>query len=250
MADMADAGRRAHRGVHYLDFLSMLDRQLAPRAYLEIGTNMGASVERFSCDAVCIDPKLLVERNVWAPRRRSFLFQMTADDFFRDENLRLYFPKGPDIAFLDGMHLFEYLLRDFINTERLCHAQSLILLHDCLPLNARMARRAYAAGDEAEGEYRWAWTGDVWKILYAFKLFRPDLQVSILDCPPTGLVAVRRLSPASTALSSEYEEVMAQVGHLELDEAKLDELWSLYPTIDTRALNEKFHDVSAMFNCR
>ena len=247
---MADGGGRVHQGVHYLDFLSMLNQQLVPRAYLEIGTNKGMSVERFSCDAVCIDPKLLIERNVWALRRRSFLFQMTADDFFRDEDLRVYFPKGPDIAFFDGMHLFEYLLRDFINTERQCHAHSLILMHDCLPLNPQMACRTYAAGDETEGEYRWAWTGDVWKILYAFKLFRPDLLVSILDCPPTGLVAVRRLAPASTAMSSRYEEIVARVGSLELVETKLDELWSLYPTVDTRALNAAPHAVSAIFNCR
>lgn len=247
---MADVGGRAHQGVHYLDFLAMLDQQLAPRAYLEIGTNTGASVERFSCDAVCIDPKLLIERNVWARRRRAFLFQMTADDFFRDEDLRAYFPKGPDITFLDGMHLFEYLLRDFINTERQCHAQSLILLHDCLPLTPRMARRVYAVGDEAEGEYRWAWTGDVWKTLYALKLFRPDLMIHFLDCPPTGLIAVRRLAPASTALSGRYDEIVARIGRLELDEAKLDELWSLYPTIATGDLSPASHDVSAIFNCR
>ena len=186
----------------------MLGQQLAPRSYFEIGTNTGSSVERFSCDAVCVDPKMLVGRNVWASRRRSFLFQMTSDGLFQNENLHAYFPKGPDIAFLDGMHLFEYLLRDFTNTERLCHANSLILLHDCLPLSARMAQRDYRHGDEAEGDYRWAWTGDVWKMLHAFRLFRPDLQVSFLDYSPTSLVAVRKLSPGSNALSSHYDEIM------------------------------------------
>lgn len=256
MADLAantdtSAGlRRTHPGIGYLDFFTMLDQQLAPRTYLEIGTNAGASVERFSCDAICIDPKLLVERNVWAPRRRSFLFQMTADDFFRDEDVHLYFPKGPDIVFLDGMHLFEYLLRDFINAEKVCHARSLVLIHDCLPLSPRMAERAYQAGAEAEGEYRWAWTGDVWKMLYAFKLFRPDLHISFIDCPPTGLVAVRRLSPSSTALSSRYDEVAARVGQLSLDQGKLAELWSLYPTIETRTLSAASHDLSRILNCR
>ena len=53
--------------------------------------------------------------------------------------MRDFFPKGPDIAFLDGMHRAEYLLRDFMNTERFSHERTLILLHDCLPVNARMA---------------------------------------------------------------------------------------------------------------
>lgn len=249
--DGPDAGmQRMHPGVNYLDLFTLLDRQLAPRTYFEIGTNTGSSVERFSCDAVCVDPAILVERNVWAPRRRSFLFQMTSDDFFRDEDLRRYFPHGPDIAFLDGMHLFEYLLRDFINTERLCHARSLILLHDCLPLSPRMAERAYQAGPEEEGEMRWAWTGDVWKILYAFKRFRPDLRVSLLDCPPTGIVAVRGLDPSNNVLSSRYEDVVAEAGGLVLDDARLAELWALYPTLDTRALASAKHGASAVLACR
>jgi len=250
---MADAGPGPpwmHPGVNYLDLLTLLDRQLAPRAYFEIGTNTGSSVERFSCDAVCVDPEFVIERNVWTPRRRSFLFQMTSDDFFREEDLHRYLPRGPDIAFLDGMHLFEYLLRDFINTERLCHPRSLILMHDCLPLSPRMAERAYQAGPEDEGELRWAWTGDVWKILYAFKLFRPDLRVSILDCPPTGLVAVRGLDPSSTVLSSSYEEVLTEAGSLVLDGGRMAELWALYPTLDTKALATARHGVSAVLTCR
>jgi hypothetical protein len=250
MDGLTQAAHLEHCGIYYLDFLGMLNRQLSPRTYFEIGTDTGASLERFSCDAVCVDPTFRVERNVWAPRRRSFLFQMTSDDFFRDEDLRLYFPKGPDIAFLDGMHLFEYLLRDFINVERLCHPRSLVLLHDCLPLSARMAERAYRGGDEDEGVYQWAWTGDVWKILYAFHRFRPDLLVSYIDCPPTGLVAVRRLDPSSTVLSAGYEEVAAEVGRIELDKPGLAELWSLYPTFNSRALDTASHNLSAVFSCR
>ena len=106
-----------------------------------------------------------------------------------------------------------------------------------------------------EGDLRWAWTGDVWKILYAFKLFRPDLRVSILDCPPTGLVAVRGLDPSSTVLSSavlssRYEEVLAKAGSLVPDDARMAELWALYPTLDTTALATARHGVSAVLTCR
>jgi len=106
------------------------------------------------------------------------------------------------------------------------------------------------SGPEDQGELRWAWTGDVWKILYAFKLFRPDLRVSILDCPPTGLVAVRGLDPSSTVLSSRYEEVLAEAGSLVLDGGRMAELWALYPTLDTKALATARHGVSAVLTCR
>ena len=37
------------------------------------------------------------------------------------------------VAFIDGMHLAEYALRDVINTERYCHAASVIVVDDVLP---------------------------------------------------------------------------------------------------------------------
>ena len=48
-----------------------------------------------------------------------------------------------DLALIDGMHHFEYALRDFMNLERLCAPQSTILIDDCFP--ARPADRAARA---------------------------------------------------------------------------------------------------------
>ena len=88
-------------------------------------------------------------RDVIGTKQRAFFFQMTSDAFFADHDLALFFPRGVDLAFIDGMHRFEFLLRDFINTERRCHARSIVLLHDCLPRNCRMAERV-ARIDESE----------------------------------------------------------------------------------------------------
>jgi hypothetical protein len=238
-----------HQGMPYLDFLGLLNEHLSPRTYFEIGTNTGSSIERFSCDAVCVDPKFLVERNVWT-RRRTFLFQMTSDDFFRDENLHHYFPGGPELSFLDGMHLFEFLLRDFMNVERLSDPKSLILMHDCLPLSLRMAERKYFGGGDDEGDFQWAWTGDVWKILHAFRKFRPDLRVTYIDCPPTGLVAVSNLDPESAVFSREYERVIAEIGSLPLDMAGLAALRSMYPTVSSRTLAAAPGLLTSTFRCR
>ena len=123
-----------------------------------------------------------------------FVYQMTSDEFFGQYGLKEHFPKGIDIAFLDGMHLCEYLLRDFANTQRFCHGKSLVFMHDCLPLNARMAERSYRTGELTEGPLWAAWTGDVWRVLFALKKFLPDLSVMLLDCQPTGLVAVSNIN--------------------------------------------------------
>lgn len=77
----------------------------------------------------------MLERN---PKAR--LFEETNDDFFAAHDLKRLFGRPVDFAFLDGMHEFPFLLRDFINTERNCRAGSIIVLHDCLPGDAHMER--------------------------------------------------------------------------------------------------------------
>ena len=58
---------------------------------------------------------------------------MTSDEFFAKFDPRDALGSKIDLAFLDGQHLFEYVLRDFMNTEAVCEENSFILLHDCSP---------------------------------------------------------------------------------------------------------------------
>ena len=54
--------------------------------------------------------------------------------------------KTLDLAFIDGMHHFEFALRDFINVEKYCSADSIILIHDVYPIDAteRRSRTGFA----------------------------------------------------------------------------------------------------------
>jgi hypothetical protein len=245
----SDGDAFEHTGCYYIDFMRLLNQQLQPRGYFEIGTDTGQSLNCFTCDAVCVDPDFQVAAKVWQRRRRTMLFQTTSDDFFAKEDVRGLFGGGMDIAFLDGMHRAEYLLRDFINTERVAHRRTLILIHDCLPLNTRMAGRVPSPGDESEGIYRDAWTGDVWRVLFALQAKRPDLRIRYLDCPPTGLIAISNLDPQSTALFDNYEELADLMHGLELNAKQLRTLWSMHPIVDTKALAASPSDVTAVLNC-
>jgi len=240
---------REHRGIYYLDFMALLDRELRPRSYFEIGTSAGLSLNCFTCDAVCVDPEYQIASRVWQRRRRTLMFQSTSDDFFAEENLNTYFPTGPDIVFLDGLHRAECLLRDFINTERSVHRRTLMLLHDCLPLNPRMAERKARQGNESEGAYKDAWTGDVWRVLFALQSHRPDLRVRFLDCPPTGLVAISGLNPSSTTLQDRYYTAVEQMMNLELDAGGMSALWGMHPFLDTVALAAAPEDLTGVLGC-
>ena len=82
------------------------------------------------------------------------------------------------------MHLYEYLLRDLIATERNSSPDGFIMLHDCCPFDHGMTTR------DLDNLPDGPWTGDVWKIIPILQAHRPDLKIDVLDCRTTGLVVL------------------------------------------------------------
>lgn len=94
-------------------------------------------------------------------------------------------------SFLDGMHLFEFLLRDFIAAEKASGPNGVIAMHDCCPFSHEMTTRDLDNLPQGGG----AWTGDVWKLIPILREYRPDLKLTVLNAAPTGLVFVSGLKP-------------------------------------------------------
>ncbi len=186
----------------------------------------------------------MLDQDVLAGRPQTHFYQIPSDTYFAENDLRSIFKLGPDICFLDGMHRSEYLLRDFMNTERLCHKQSIIFMHDYLLANARMALRTHEIGDVSEGNWQHAWTGDVWKVVPLLKKFRPDLKIFYLDCAPTGLVAVSNLDPGDTSLRESYSGLVDELRNLDLNTFTLRRLWNETPVISSRSLMEFPEDIT------
>jgi hypothetical protein len=101
-------------GVFYIEFLKALHTHLTPRSYLEVGTATGASLSVAGCDTIAVDPRFAVDAGATGNRTHTFFFQMTSDDFFATENAPALLGRPVDMVFLDGLHLLECLLRDFI----------------------------------------------------------------------------------------------------------------------------------------
>lgn len=169
------------------DFLTHLHRTLKPKVYLEVGVQYGASLDlaKEAQVAIGIDPHPLS-----SPKGNQVLFSMTSDYYFEYIN----HPMVPvDLAFIDGMHLYEYALRDFINIERISVHNSVIIFDDILPYNQAIAAREQPPGD---------WTGDVWKVYYLLKQHRPDLDLTLVNLSPTGALMVTNLDPFNTAFGA------------------------------------------------
>lgn len=190
-------------GKHYLNFFEEMHETLRPDWYLEIGTQTGASLAKSKSKSVSVDPQFVLKQDVWANKPELHLFQTTSDEFFAAGHLERL-GCTVDLAFLDGMHLYEYLLRDFLNTEPKMSPDGCIVLHDCLPWSVNMALR-----DRRQVQQR-AWTGDVWKLVPILQKYRPDLTLRVFDAAPTGLVVVTGLDPSSTVLSDNYDEIIKE----------------------------------------
>lgn len=188
-------------GAHYLDLLRWFHQTLRPATYFEIGVFRGKSLCLADPSTLCIglDPKPRVETRL-GPNTR--VFAETSDAFFanRDPVAELG-GRRIDLAFIDGMHHFEFALRDFMNLERHCTRDSVILVHDCYPLDEATAAR------ERVTQF---WSGDVWRMITALRRHRPDLDVVTLDAPPTGLGMITRLDPGSTVLATRLEDIVRE----------------------------------------
>ncbi|MEU1511630.1 class I SAM-dependent methyltransferase [Streptomyces sp. NPDC005811] len=201
------------------EFLRELHKVTANRNYLEIGVNDGRSLRLSRVPSIAVDPAFKVTSEI---RCDVHLVKATSDDFFARDNPLQHLRGGRhpwrnlrrgrpalghwrrpvlDLSFIDGMHLFEYALRDFINVERHSDWASVIVFDDMLPRSADEAAR---------DRHTTAWTGDVYKLTEILARHRPDLVTVLVDTEPTGQLLVFGADPRSRVLSQRYDEILGE----------------------------------------
>jgi hypothetical protein len=201
------------------EFLAALHIGVRPRNYLEIGVSSGESLVLSRVPSIGIDPGFQIKTEI---RMDVHLVRATSDRFFaRAEPLRsLRGGRNPwrnlrhnrplfgrlvgratvDLAFIDGLHLFEFALRDFMNVERHSASTTVIVVDDVLPRNVIEASRDRTTKD---------WTGDVYKLVSVLRQYRPDLIIIAVDTQPTGVLVVLAPDYTNTVLRDHYDEIVA-----------------------------------------
>ncbi|MFJ4781733.1 class I SAM-dependent methyltransferase [Streptomyces sp. NPDC088794] len=229
------------------EFLRELHKATANRNYLEIGVNDGRSLALSRVPSIAIDPAFKVVTEV---RNDVHLVKATSDDFFKRNNPLAHLRSGRhplrnlrrgrkpfgywrrttlDLSFIDGMHLFEYALRDFINVEKHSDWASVIVFDDMLPRSIDEAAR------DRHTKY---WTGDVYKVVEILNRYRPDLVTVLVDTQPTGQLVVFGADHTNTVLSDKYDEIIAEFevpDPQKVPEAILERVQAVQPETLTRA---------------
>jgi Methyltransferase domain len=193
--------RRRFPGPDYYEVLQWIHETIQPLTYVEIGVFDGRSL----CLAlpvtlsIGIDPNPRIIRRLSAKTR---LFRLTSNEFFSRYDLpSLIGTAHFSLAFVDGLHLFEQALMDFINLERWSGRGSLILFHDSIPLDAK------TSGRKQETMF---YSGDVWKLLLCLHRYRPDLRIATIRTAPSGLSMIGNLDSGSRVLPSHLDLIVTR----------------------------------------
>ncbi len=202
------------------EFLRFLHALAKPRTYLEIGVNDGRSLALASAPSIGVDPAYRIKVPIEADAQ---LVKATSDDFFAMADPLAHFrgggnplrrllkgkspfgrgdgPETVDLAFIDGLHIFEFALRDFMNTERHAAWTSVVVLDDVLPRDVDEAAR---------DRHTKMWAGDVYKTGLVLRQYRPDLVVLPMNTHPTGLLVVLGADPTNETLHKRYADILEE----------------------------------------
>lgn len=179
----------------YIEALKLIHQILKPELYFEVGVYQGRSLQLAHCPAIAVDPSFCkVARNL---ANVSF-YQRTSDEFFEHDSNAAFVNK-PDLIFIDGLHIFEHVLRDFMNSEKIANPSAVVVIDDIYPNHPKQASRNRCTA---------FWTGDVWKLYVVLRKHRPDLLVVALNTSPTGLLVVFNLDPNNTVLWDQYDYII------------------------------------------
>ena len=76
--------------------------------------------------------------------------RMTSDHFFNENKEKF------DLIFIDGLHVYEQVIKDIFNSIKVLKENGIILVHDCLP------RKLWYQTPTRMSD---TWNGDVWKAI-------------------------------------------------------------------------------------
>ena len=121
------------------DLIEYLIKKNNYKNYLEIG-----------CDKNQLFTKVNIENKIGVDPVSGGNVRKTSDDFFKENKSSF------DIVFIDGLHTYEQVKRDILNSVNCLLDEGIILVHDCMP---------DSLGKQAVPRYKMQWNGDVWKAI-------------------------------------------------------------------------------------
>ena len=139
--------------------------------YLEIG-----------CDQDQLFSKINIQNKLGVDPVSGGNIRKTSDDFFKENQKKF------DIIFIDGLHTYEQVKKDILNSAECLKDNGIILVHDCMP---------DSLSKQAVPRYRMIWNGDVWKAIVDL---RQNENLEIFTCEMDQGIGIIRKGKNSSIL--------------------------------------------------
>lgn len=174
MSDAAPPPPVRRPPAHSARRINALARRLGARRYLEIGVSTGQTFRAVEiAERTGVDPNFRFDVAEVA-NATTHLHAMRSDAWFAQAGEADPF----DIVFIDGLHVFEQVVRDLTNTLARTSWRSPILIDDTVPIDvfsSLTSQREAVRLRQAVGGTGGAWHGDVFKIVFLIHDFFPFL---------------------------------------------------------------------------
>ena len=121
------------------DLIEYLINKYKYSDYLEIG-----------CDQDQLFSKVRIKNKTGVDPISGGNIRKTSDEFFRENKNKF------DIIFIDGLHTYNQVKKDILNSINCLKEEGIVLVHDCMP---------DSLSKQAVPRYRMSWNGDVWKAI-------------------------------------------------------------------------------------
>jgi hypothetical protein len=161
------------------------------KSYLEIGIGDAVNYNQVSCEKKNnVDPCF---DNYDSQAEARIVNRCTSDDFFKTNTEKF------DIIFIDGLHEYEQVHRDIINSLNSLNEGGVVLCHDMLPPSEWHQRppAEYAGGE---------WNGDCWKAIARLRLEESNLSIITVDTD-WGVGIIRKKENGNLKIGKTVEEV-------------------------------------------
>ena len=136
--------------------------------YLEIG-----------CDDDQLFSKVNIKNKIGVDPVSGGNIRKKSDDFFSSNKDKF------DLVFIDGLHIYEQVKKDILNSLKFLNENGIILVHDCMP---------DSLSKQAVPRYKMKWNGDVWKAIVDLRQ-REDLDIFTCEIDQgIGIITKRKNS--------------------------------------------------------
>ena len=183
----------SYRSQETSNFINKIANVIHAKSYLEIGVETGKTFEGVEVlQKTGVDPKFLFNHDKHFKKSTKF-FEMTSDEFFRQMTSSNLLETTFDLIFIDGLHTFEQVARDFKNCVQFMNRNGIIVIDDTVPNDVFSSlpsqedcyRLRKASGKHDDG----SWHGDVFKLIY---------QLSLAEYEPLRIATISDLSNPKT----------------------------------------------------